>query len=126
MPDAKLRFEKKPFIIKETPVSRLQRIFARGDHHKTFCKIDVNQDGKLTSDEWHKFCVDNDVNLPRSELQTLFCTMDRNNDEEISLDEFQEGLAKLPPKLFGPEYSWLPLDNETALSFEVLPKDEDP
>jgi hypothetical protein len=124
--DAKLRFEKKPFIIKETPVSRLQRILGRGDHHAMyFRKIDINDDGKLSFDEWHKFCVDNDINLPRQDLQTIFGIMDQNNDQEVSLDEFQEDLLRLPPKLSGPDYSWLPLDNETALSFEVLPKDED-
>ena len=123
--DAKLRFEKKPFIIKETPISRLQRIFAKGNHHEIFFQIDVDRSGKLSVDEWHRFCVQHDVALQKQDLQMMVNGMDRNKDGEIDVDEFQAGLKKLPPRVSGPDYRWLPLDDETGLECEVLPKDED-
>ena len=62
----------------------------RMDLKATFKKLDTNNDGKLSKDEFHKFQVGKKEDGKTKRLDKLFDTLDKNNDGYLSMEEFEK------------------------------------
>ena len=61
------------------------------DVKATLKKLDTNNDGKLSKDEFSKFHFGKkEVEGKRKKLDHLFGTLDKNNDGFLSMEEFEK------------------------------------
>ena len=60
------------------------------DVKATFKKLDTNNDGKLSKDEFHKFHRGKQEETKTKRIDKLFDTLDKNSDGSLSLEEFEK------------------------------------
>ena len=60
------------------------------DVKATFKKLDTNNDGKLSKDEFHKFQRGKQEETKTKRIDKLFDTLDKNSDGSLSLEEFEK------------------------------------
>ena len=60
------------------------------DAKATFKKLDTNNDGKISKDEFHKFQRGKQEETKTKRIDKLFDTLDKNSDGYLSPEEFEK------------------------------------